>query len=174
MKSFLSDFSKNAKVMSIGQVDESLLNQKLVLCGWIAHQRDHGQICFLDLKDSTGMIQIFLDLDQVHKFKLSLQSVLAVRGVLLKRPEGSENKKLERGLLELKVEDIKVLSRAKTLPVDFEDERVRDSLKLKYRYLYLRSERLQKFLQLKAQVCDIIRNFLRKKFIFRSGNSYSI
>ena len=163
MKSFLSDFSKKAKVMSIGQVDESLLNQKLVLYGWLAHQRDHGQICFLDLKDPTGMIQIFLDLDQAHKFKLSLQSVLAVRGVLLKRPKDSENKKLKCGLLELKVEDIKILSRAKTLPIDFEDERVRDSLKLKYRYLYLRSERLQNFLKLKAQVCDVVRKFLREK-----------
>lgn len=161
MQSFLSEFSKNAKKMSIGQIDDSYLNQTLVLAGWLVSQRDHGQICFLDLKDPTGSIQVFLDLDSAQKFKLSLHSVLAVRGVLLKRPAGSENKKIKHGDIELKVEGVKLLSESKALPVDFEEDRVRDSLKLKYRYLFLRSKKLSHALKLRAFICDQARHFLK-------------
>ena len=163
MKYFLEEFSNNSKKFLCSQVDENLLNQSLVVAGWVQNQRDHGHFAFLDLKDHTGVLQIFLDLDLLKKFKISLHSVLAVKGVLLKRPEGTENKKLKTGLFELRVEEVQVLSPSDVLPVDPEDEKVRDSLKLKYRYLFLRSEKLQKYLKLRDEVVHTVRQTLRKE-----------
>lgn len=163
MKHFLEGFSQNSKKIFCSQIDENLLNQSVVIAGWVQHQRDHGKFAFLDLKDHTGVLQIFLDLDLLKKFKISLQSVIAVKGKLLKRPEGTENKKLKTGLFELKVEEVQVLSSSDVLPVDLEDENTRDSLKLKYRYLFLRSEKLQKYLKLRDEVTHTVRQTLRNE-----------
>ena len=163
MKYFLEEFSKNSKKVFCSQMDESLLNQSVVTAGWVQHQRDHGKFAFLDLKDHTGVLQIFLDLNLLKKFKISLQSVIAVKGKLLKRPEGTENKKLKTGLFELKVEEVQVLSPSEVLPVDPENDKIKDSLKLKYRYLFLRSEKLQKYLKLKGEIVHTVRQVLRKE-----------
>ncbi len=163
MKYFLEEFSNNSKKVLCSQIDESLLNQSITVAGWVQNQRDHGHFAFLDLKDNTGVLQIFLDLDLLKKFKISLQSVLAVKGTLLKRPEGTENKRLKTGLFELRVEEIQVLSPADILPVDPEDEKIRDSLKLKYRYLFLRSEKLQKYLRIRDEVVHTVRQILKKE-----------
>jgi len=163
MKYFLEEFSKNSKKVLCSQIDESLLNQSLVVAGWVQNQRDHGHFAFLDLKDHTGVLQIFLNLEVLKKFKISLHSVLAVKGTLLKRPEGAENKKLKTGLFELKVEEVHVLSSSDVLPVDPEDEKVRDSLKLKYRYLFLRSQKLKKNLKLRDEIVNTVRQTLRKE-----------
>ena len=163
MKYFLEEFSHNSKKVLCSEIDESLLGQSIVVAGWVQNQRDHGHFAFLDLKDNTGVLQVFLDLDLLKKFKISLQSVLAVKGVLLKRPEGTENKKLKTGLFELRVDEIEVLSSADVLPVDPEDEKIRDSLKLKYRYLFLRSEKLQKYLKLRDEVSHTVRQILKKE-----------
>lgn len=162
ISSFLENFSKGATQLEIKQVDSSFLNQKIVISGWVESQRDHGHICFLDIKDETGILQVFITMSEAQKIKLTDQSVVSVKGTLLKRPEESENKKIKRGDIELKVEALKVLSKAQNLPVDYNDENVRDSLKLKYRYLYLRSERLQNFLKIRSRICDEIRSFLRQ------------
>ena len=163
MKYFLEEFSKNSKKVFCSQVDDKLLNQSVALAGWVQHQRDHGKFAFLDLKDHTGVLQIFLDLDLLKKIKISLQSVIAVKGILLKRPEGTENKKLKTGLFELKVEEVQVLSPADILPIDPEDDKIKDSLKLKYRYLSLRSEKLQKYLKLRGEIVHTVRETLRKE-----------
>lgn len=161
MKHFLEEFSKNSKKVLCSQIDQSLLNQSIVVSGWVQNQRDHGHFAFLDLKDHTGVLQVFLDLDLLKKFKISLNSVLAVKGILLKRPEGTENNKLKTGLFELRVEEVQVLSSSDVLPIDPEDEKVRDSLKLKYRYLFLRSEKLKKYLKIRDDVVHTIRQTLR-------------
>ena len=163
MKHFLEEFSKNSKKVSCSQIDDSLLGQSVVVAGWVQSQRDHGHFAFLDLKDHTGVLQIFLDLDLLKKFKISLQSVIAVKGTLLKRPKGTENKKIITGLFELKVEEVQILSSADVLPVDPEDEKTRDSLKLKYRYLFLRSEKLQKYLKLRDEVVHTVRRILKQE-----------
>ena len=163
MKHFLEEFSKNSKKVFCSQMDESLLGQSVVTSGWVQHQRDHGKFAFLDLKDHTGVLQVFLDLDLLKKIKISLQSVIAVKGILLKRPKGTENKKLKTGLFELKVEEVQVLSPADVLPIDPEDDKIKDSLKLKYRYLSLRSEKLQKYLKLRDEIVHTVRSTLRKE-----------
>ena len=161
MSYFLVEFSKNAKRADCGRVDQSLVEKELVFTGWVQNQRDHGHFCFFDLKDQTGVLQIFLDLELSKKYKITSQSVIAVRGVLQKRPQGAENTKLKTGLFELRVKDIKVLSLADPLPIDLEDPKVRSSLKLKYRYLALRSAKLQKHLILRDQISAWVRQVLR-------------
>ena len=163
MKKFLKNFCGKAQKISCLQADENFLNQSVVLSGWVQNQRDHGHFCFIDLKDETGILQIFLDLEQAKKFKISNQSVIAVKGILLKRPAGSENKKLKTGQVELKVTHIQMLSRAETLPIDPDDHQVRDSLKLKYRYLSLRSNKIQTYLKLRDRISQVVRSVLQKE-----------
>ena len=157
MKHFLEDFCRSAQKINCKQVGEEFLEQKIVVTGWVTRQRDHNHFVFLDIQDTTGTVQAFLKQSQ----KISLHSVVAVKGLLLKRPKGAENKKIKTGDFEIKIEDIKVLSESQPLPVDIEDEKVKDSLKLKYRYLYLRSPRLQSYLKTRNDITHIVRQTLR-------------
>ena len=166
MSYFLAEFSKNTRRLDCGKADQNLVGESVTLAGWVQNQRDHGHFCFFDLKDRTGVLQVFLDLELSKKYKITNQSVIAVQGVLQKRPLGAQNKKLKTGLFELKVKDIKVLSLAAPLPIDLEDPKVRSSLKLKYRYLALRSVKLQKHLILRDQINALVRCFLREEGFF--------
>ena len=166
MAHFKDQFSKDAVRISCGEVSKKFLNKKVWIAGWVEARRDHGHFIFLDLKDSSGFVQIFLDLDTFKHFKISDQSVLAVEGILQKRPQGTENEKIPTGLFELRVENYKILSSAENLPVSPYEENVSDLLKLKYRYLFLRNPKLQSYLRIRHQVTDIIRRVLKEeKFV---------
>ncbi len=162
MAYFKDQFSKDAVLISCVQASKEFLNKKVVLTGWVEARRDHGHFIFLDVKDSSGLLQVFLDLDTFKGFKISDQSVLAVEGILQKRPQGTENKKISTGLFELRVEKYKILSLATTLPVDPYEENASDLLKLKYRYLFLRNSKLQNYLRVRHQITDIIRGVLKE------------
>ena len=163
MKYFLEDFSKNAQKISCSKVHKGLEGQAVVYCGWVQSQRNHGHFTFLDIKDSEGVLQVFLNLDTFKNFKISLGSVIAVKGLLLKRPSGTENKNLKTGEFELRVEDFKILSHSESFPINPEDPKVKEALKLKYRYLSLRSEKIQKCLEIRDEASALIRSFLRKE-----------
>ena len=166
MAYFKDQFSKDATLISCFEASKEFLNKRVVITGWVEARRDHGHFIFLDLKDSSGLIQVFLDLDTFKDFKISDQSVLAVEGILQKRPEGTENKKIQTGLFELQVEKYKILSHAETPHVNPYEENANDLLKLKYRYLFLRNPKLQKNLRVRHQITDIIRRMLKKeKFV---------
>ena len=166
MAHFKDQFSKDAVRISCGEVSKKFLNKKVWIAGWVEARRDHGHFIFLDLKDSSGFVQIFLDLDTFKHFKISDQSVLAVEGILQKRPQGTENEKIPTGLFELRVEKYKILSSAENLPVSPYEENVSDLLKLKYRYLFLRNPKLQNYLRIRQQITDIIRRVLKEeKFV---------
>lgn len=154
------DFSKR---LYCKDINTSLAGQEVCLMGWIQGQRDHGHFRFYDLRDTTGVVQIFLQEKDFQDLKINTQSTVAVRGLLQKRPAGTQNAKLASGAFELRVEDIKIFSQAETLPIDPEDETVRSSLKLKYRYLSLRSEKLQGILKTRDAISKVIRKELHKK-----------
>lgn len=157
MQHFLNHFLKDASKIYCKNISANLIGKKLVLMGWVQNQRDHGHFSFFDLKDKTGIVQIFLS-DSILK-KISTHSVIAVKGILRKRPEGTENKKLKTGLFELKAEEIKILSKAEALPVDL--EKSLGSVQLKYRYLFLRSKHLQRCLKLRDQIGSVVRQVLQ-------------
>jgi aspartyl-tRNA synthetase len=136
--------------------------EDVVLCGWVASRRDHGGVVFLDLRDVAGIVQVVVDPEHVEGVHdLRAEFVLRVEGEVRHRPEGTVNPDLATGAVEVTARDVQILNRADPLPIPI-DERVEtdEVLRLRYRYLDLRSERLQANLQLRARVNRALRDRL--------------
>ncbi|MEJ5227842.1 aspartate--tRNA ligase [Thermodesulfovibrio sp.] len=151
---------------------EEDIGKSFKLCGWVFRRRDHGGLIFIDLRDRTGIIQIVFSPDiskESHEKAHTLRSeyVIAVKGTLRKRPEGTENPELETGTVELWAEELEILNSAKTLPFQLDEaEETTELLRLKYRYLDLRRKEMQKNFLIRHQVTLSVRNFLdREGFI---------
>ncbi len=143
--------------------------EKITLTGWVHHRRDHGGIIFIDLRDHYGVTQITFDPEvdaNAHKKAEHIRSewVLKVTGTVKNRGEGLANKNLETGEIEIFVEEIEILSKAKTPPFEINEHlsSVREDLRLEYRYLDLRRAKMQKNLKLRHNILSYIRNFYDK------------
>jgi aspartyl-tRNA synthetase len=149
-----------------GQLRLSDKEKTITLSGWVHRRRDHGGIIFIDLRDRYGLTQIVFD----PKFdEKSLQAANAVRpeyvlqvtGTVKKRMEGQENKNMETGEIEVYINEIKVLNEAKTPPFEIDQEKTfNEELRLKYRYLDLRHERMKNNLVLRHKMIKVIRDIL--------------
>jgi len=152
-----------------GDLDEENLNQKVTVTGWVRKYRDHGGVIFVDLGDKSGIIQLVFNPQlhkEVHSRARSLREgwVIAVKGRVTLRPSGTVNPKLKTGKIELMVEKMEILNVSRVLPFPIENEiQVSEEVRLKYRYLDLRREKMQKNLLLRYQVIKLIRDFLDKK-----------
>ena len=140
------------------------IEKPVELNGWVHRRRDHGGLIFIDLRDRDGITQTVFDPADPTTFSLaeSLRSedVVRVRGAVRARPAGTENKKLPTGEIELPVAEIHVWSRSETPPFQItSDERVDESLTLKYRYLDLRRPRMQHNLTVRHKIVKAIRDF---------------
>lgn len=147
----------------IGSVKDTSEGASLTLMGWVSVRRDLGTIIFIELRDRTGKVQVVCDLSKSqHKIAKNIRKefVLAVKGKLVKRDEATINNKTLNGGIELVCEEIYILSESKTLAFDYEDESVGDALRLEYRYLDLRSQKLQKSLELRHKLTHVTRNYL--------------
>lgn len=140
--------------------------------GWVDSRRDHGKIIFFDLRDSTGLLQIVITPKQEKAYKiaegLTSEDCIKIKGELKKRPEGNINPDLATGKLELTATEIEIIGKAKELPlpIDTDGLEIDETVRLKYRYIDLRRERLQKNLKVRHEVVTHIRNFLnQEKFI---------
>lgn len=139
--------------------------QSAVLNGWLRTRRDLGGIIFLELWDKTGVTQVVFNPElneEAHERAGALRSeyVLAVKGKLRKRPEGTENPELNTGAVELLVDDFLVLSPAKLIPFELDNaDNVNEDLRLKYRYLDLRREEMQRNLRVRHEVTRFTRNY---------------
>ncbi len=140
--------------------------QEVTLAGWVHRRRDHGGLVFIDLRDRWGLTQIVFDPNinaEMHAAAQTLRSeyVIQVTGSVRHRPEGQENPRLDTGAIELEGHSLKILNQAKTPPFDInKDTPVDEALRLRYRYLDLRRERMQRNIVLRHQVVRYIRNFL--------------
>jgi aspartyl-tRNA synthetase len=152
----------------------SLKNQgeKVGINGWVKNWRDHGGVIFIDLRDRYGVTQVVFNPQvnkEIYKHAQTLRSefVIAVKGTVKPRPEGTVNENLVTGEIEIVAEEIEILNSAKTPPFELIDNlEVNEELRLKYRYLDLRREKLQNNFILRSQVYKITRDFLNKhKFI---------
>ncbi len=146
-----------------GLVNEQHVGQEINLMGWVDTRRDHGGLIFVDLRDREGLVQVTLDpsKDAMARAKeVRNEYVIAVRGKVQKRPSGMENKKLATGQFEVVVSQIEILSEAKTPPFQVNDENVSELLRLKYRYLDIRSARLHKHLRMRHEIARTVREFL--------------
>jgi aspartyl-tRNA synthetase len=143
-----------------GQVKVDLRGQNISLCGWVNQVRNHGGLVFMDLRDRTGVVQIVFDPKTLPESQnLRCEDVVRVLGEVVKRPPELVNKKIATGEIEVKATELQVLSRSEVLPFQIGDESVAEALRLKYRFLDLRSERMMKNLKLRHRVLQLTRNY---------------
>jgi aspartyl-tRNA synthetase len=157
------------KNCSCGELRKSDINREVTMAGWVHRRRDHGGLIFIDLRDTEGITQIIFNpeiSEQVHDIANELRNeyVVKIDGKVALRPEGTENKKLSTGEIEVIATNIQILNTSKTPPFYInEDIDVDENLLLKYRYLYLRRPRMKNNMILRHKVIQFIRKFLDDK-----------
>ena len=144
-----------------GELREDHVGKTVRLSGWVHRKRDHGNLLFIDLRDHYGLTQCVVDVD-ASAFKeaeaVRSESVIRVTGKIVKRSDDTINADLPTGHVELKVEDFDVLSAAAELPLPvFGDAEYPEDIRLKYRFLDLRRERLHKNIILRGEIISSIR-----------------
>ena len=154
------------KTHTCGELRKSDIGKEVKLAGWINRRRDHGGVTFLDLRDRFGVDQVvsnpisFRDAHDAME-PLRMEWVIQIQGEVKARPEGSENPNLETGEIEVEAQTVKVLNPAKTPPfLIYKEEEVDETIRLGYRYLDLRRERMQRNLELRHNMVKFIRDFL--------------
>lgn len=145
-----------------GQINESLIGTEVSVAGWVHRRRDHGGVIFVDLRDREGLLQIVFDPDEQAVFaaaeRLRSEFCVRIRGSVRARPAGTANVALASGQVELFARELEILSRAETPPFHH-DEATNEELRLKYRYLDLRRDVMQKRLRLRHQVTRAMRAY---------------
>jgi aspartyl-tRNA synthetase len=146
-----------------GDIDRELIGETVSVAGWVHGRRDHGGVIFVDLRDRSGLLQVVFDPEQVEIFteaeRVRSEYVLGVRGRLRERPAGMINDKIASGEVELVAEALEVFSRAKTPPFHH-DEPASEEVRLRYRYLDLRREEMQRNLRLRHSITRALRSYL--------------
>ncbi len=141
------------------EINESLLGHEVTVSGWVEAIRDHGGVLFLDLRDTTEVLQVVSNDDKVFR-GITKESVIRVKGVIRKRDEETYNPKLKTGTVELLVSSLDILSKVKEI-LPFEIRQSKNSsedVRLKYRYLDLRNKDVLKNFELRSEVLHFIRN----------------
>lgn len=154
------------KTHSCGELRVDHIDQTVTVAGWVNRRRDMGGVIFIDLRDRSGKVQVVVDsgrsqtaFDQAEQVRSEF--VLQVKGTIARRMEGQENYNLPTGEIELLAEEIVVLNPAKTTPIQIDKDAGEDeTLRLKYRYLDLRRERMQRNLMIRHKAIKYIRDFL--------------
>jgi aspartyl-tRNA synthetase len=154
------------KTHNCGELRIQHVGQKVTLAGWVNRRRDHGGVTFIDLRDRAGVVQVVANPDtseETHAQAVNVRPewVIQVTGTVHKRPEGMENPQLATGEVEVDIDEMKILNPARTPPFLINEEtEVEETVRLKYRYLDLRRERLRKNIELRHKVVKYIRDFL--------------
>ena len=150
-----------------GELDRSSIGADVRLCGWVQRRRDHGGVIFVDLRDRTGRVQIVLDPDRPEQFQVaeSLRNeyVLSIAGRVRLRPEGTENPDMPTGEVEVLGHEIEVLNPSDPLPFQLEEDDITEAVRLRYRYLDLRSSRMQGNLRLRHRAVSALRSYLEER-----------
>ena len=154
------------KSHTCGELGLDDVGEEVTLAGWVHRRRDHGGLIFVDLRDRWGITQVVFNPDTVAEAHatagtLRLEYVVTVAGVVRERPAGLENPGLATGEIEVVAQEIEILNTAKTPPFYINDDSpVDEALRLRYRYLDLRRQRMQRNLILRHKVVKFIRDFL--------------
>ncbi|AQQ59926.1 aspartate--tRNA ligase [Helicobacter bilis] len=139
------------------------IGKEVTLCGWCNSYRDHGGVVFIDLRDKSGIIQLVADpSSKAHTIASSVRDeyVLLAKGRVRARGEGLVNPKLKTGAIEVVLDTLTIENKAQTTPIIIGDESVNEELRLKYRYLDLRSQKSLDIFKLRAKIASVTRNFL--------------
>ena len=155
-----------------GELKESDIGKSVTLAGWVDTTRDLGGIIFIELRDHTGRFQVVADPAKnkdVHKVFEALRNefVIIVKGIVSKRPSGTENSNLKTGQIEMHSTEIELLNKSKPLPFMLDEaEDVDENVRLKYRFLDLRREKMQKTFIMRHKITQAIRNKLNELGFF--------
>jgi aspartyl-tRNA synthetase len=145
------------------------IGEKVRICGWVNTWRAHGKILFIDLRDISGIIQVVFvpSNKEVYELAQTLRPewVVEIIGQVVKRPENMVNEKIETGQVEMSVESLNILSKSETLPLSIEGDGydIGEDVRMKYRYLDLRRDRLKNNLIVRHKVIQFFRNFLSQE-----------
>lgn len=162
----MADFlTRDKRTHYCGQLDISHVGHEVVLMGWAHRRRDHGGVIFVDLRDREGIVQVVFNPDageNIHTeaHRIRSEYVLAVKGIVRKRPEGMDNPVLKSGEIEVIVSDLEIMNESRTPPFSFDDEEISENIRLKYRYLDLRRPTIQKNLFLRSKLAAATRRYL--------------
>ena len=144
------------RILAVKASDE--VGKNITVAGWVHSRRDHGGLIFIDLRDHTGLVQLVINPDRAEAFRLaeSLRDEFVIRasGVVTERGEGLKNPNIASGNVEIVVENLEILNRAETLPIQpfTEENQAGEDLRFKYRYLDLRRPKMQQMLKKRAEM----------------------
>ena len=150
-----------------GEITSKNLEQDISICGWIHRRRDHGGVIFLDVRDIKGICQVVVNPDNDQSFKIAEsirnEYVVQIKGIVRNRLEGTINKNMHTGEIEIEVQEIKILSKATTpvFPID-EYQEVNEDVRLKNRVLDLRRSEMNGRIITRSKITSLIRNYLDK------------
>ena len=145
---------------------KNMVGEKITVKGWVNSRRDHGGLIFIDLRDHSGLLQLVISPDFMDSFELAEKCrdefVISATGIVKERAENLKNPHILTGDIELVVEDFEILNRSEPLPVIVSDngQKSNEELRLKYRFLDLRREKMQKMLRRRAEFYREIRKFM--------------
>jgi len=165
----LSHLGSWRRTHSCGELRAGNVGEEVVVMGWVQRRRDHGGVIFIDLRDRDGVTQIVLNPEfdkEVHELGDNVRSefVIAAKGKVEHRPEGTVNPSLPTGEVEVYVNELKILNKSETPPFVIENHsNANEDIRLKYRYLDLRRPELQQNIMLRHQLIRVIREFLYEK-----------
>jgi aspartyl-tRNA synthetase len=151
--------------LNAGELRGDHIGQRLALAGWVATRRDHGGLVFIDLRDESGLAQLVINPErapEAAKVAHGVRNEFVVRaeGEVAARLPDAVNPNLPTGEVELQVDELEIVSRSEPLPFQLDEENVDEGLRLRYRYLDLRRDRMQRNLRLSATVVAAIRRFM--------------
>ncbi|MDD5229489.1 MAG: aspartate--tRNA ligase, partial [Methylococcales bacterium] len=160
-----------------GELNTQQLDQTVTICGWVHRRRDHGGVIFIDLRDRAGLVQVVFDPDLAEQFAIAehvrSEYVLQISGVVRHRPEGTINKNMHSGEIEILAKSIVVLNESETPPFPIEsDIEVNEELRLRYRYLDLRKTAMQEKMKVRRDVTRVLRNYLDDNDFFEIETPY--
>jgi aspartyl-tRNA synthetase len=148
-----------------GEVRPEHVGQRLKLAGWVARRRDHGGLLFIDLRDQTGLCQLVVNPERSPEAAAAAHGirnefVLQAEGEVAARDPENVNPSLPTGAVEVQVDRLEIISSCPPLPFQLDEENVDETLRLRYRWIDLRREKLQRNLRLRAQMVSIIRRVM--------------
>jgi aspartyl-tRNA synthetase len=148
-----------------GNLRREHVGQRLALAGWTARRRDHGGLVFIDLRDESGLAQLVINPERAPEaakvaHEIRSEFVIRAEGEVAARAPEAVNPSLPTGEVEVQVDELEIVSRSDPLPFQLDDENVEENTRLRYRYLDLRRDRMQRNLRLSAAVVSAIRRFM--------------
>ncbi|MFZ0257345.1 MAG: aspartate--tRNA ligase [Gammaproteobacteria bacterium] len=152
------------RTLYCGHVNESFIDQTVVVCGWAHRLRDHGGVIFIDVRDREGLVQTVFDGEMPEALhtasKIRHEFVLRIEGRVRARPPGTENPELPTGAVEIHVGDVEILNASETPPFQLDEEDINEEVRLRFRYLDLRRPVMQERLRVRTRIVQTLRTFL--------------